>query len=125
MEKLLSEHSEKIYALLRIIVGLLFLCHGLQKFGVLGDIPPGMPDALRYAAGIIEVVGGGLVAVGFFTRWAAFISSGTMAVAYFMVHFSQGFFPLLNGGELAVVYCWLFLFIASKGSGIWSVEAIR
>lgn len=121
MEAFLSQHSEKIFALTRIIFGVLFLFHGLQKFGLLGGEMAS--DPLMIVAGVIELVGGGLIAIGFFTRWAAFICSGQMAVAYFMAHLPQGFIPLLNGGELAIIYSWFFLYVASRGAGIWSVDA--
>jgi putative oxidoreductase len=123
----LKPHADKIYAVMRIFVGLLFMQHGLQKvFGLLqAGEPQPMPAYIQYGAGGIELVGGALVALGLFAAPAAFLCSGTMAVAYFMVHFARGFFPVLNGGELAVFYCWVFLFIAAKGSGIWSVDAAR
>jgi putative oxidoreductase len=123
----LKPHAEKIYAALRIITGLMFMQHGLQKiFGLLvAGEPQPMPAFIQYGGGGIELVGGALVAIGLFTAPAAFLSSGTMAVAYFMVHAGQGFFPVLNKGELAALYCWVFLFIAAKGSGIWSVDAAR
>jgi putative oxidoreductase len=123
----LKPHAEKIYAALRIISGLMFMQHGLQKiFGLLvAGEPQPMPAFIQYGGGGIELVGGALVAIGLFTAPAAFLSSGTMAVAYFMVHAGQGFFPVLNKGELAALYCWVFLFIAAKGSGIWSVDAAR
>ena len=78
-----------------------------------------------YGAGGIELVGGALVAIGLFVAPAAFLCSGLMAAAYFMAHASNGFFPIVNKGEPAVVYCWLFLFIAAKGAGIWSADAAR
>jgi len=123
----LKPHADKIYALMRIFVGLLFMQHGLQKlFGVLvkGDPQP-MPPFIQYGAGAIELIGGALVAIGLFSAPAAFLCSGTMAVGYFMVHAPQGFFPVLNGGELAALYCWVFFVIAAQGSGIWSVDAAR
>jgi putative oxidoreductase len=107
---------------LRVVVGFLFACHGAQKlFGVLGGhsvihIP------LMLAAGVIELGGGILILLGWFTRIAAFIASGEMAVGYFMQHASRGFFPIQNGGELAVVYCFLFLFIAGYGAGKFGVD---
>jgi len=122
----LKPHADKIYAVMRIFVGLLFMQHGLQKiFDLFGGVPPTMPAALKYSAGGIEMVGGALVALGLFASPAAFLCSGTMAVAYFMVHAKNGFFPILNGGEPAAVYCWIFLVIAAKGAGIWSVDASR
>ncbi len=77
------------------------------------------------AAGLIELVGGVLIVIGLFTRPVAFILSGTMAAAYFYIHSPQGFFPLLNGGELAVLYSFVFLFIAASGGGAWSVDRLR
>jgi len=107
----------------RILVGLLFLQHGLQKiFGMFGGSSPA--DPLIWAAGGIELLGGGLVALGLFTRWAAFFASGAMAVAYFMVHAPQGFWPIVNKGELAALYCWAFLLIAARGPGPWSLDAL-
>ncbi len=104
----------------------MFMQHGLQKiFGLLGAQPSQMPPVLHWTAGSIELVGGLLIAIGLFTRPAAFISSGLMAVAYFMAHQPQALFPVVNRGELAVLYCWVFLFIAARGPGIWSVDASR
>ena len=116
------------YAVLRIVTGLLFLWHGASKlFGFPVPAPGEAPPFVIYVAGPIELVGGALVMVGLFTRWAAFLCSGTMAVAYFMGHWIRtgDFFPILNKGELAVVYCWVFLLIAARGSGTWSVDAAR
>jgi putative oxidoreductase len=107
----------------RIITGLLFLQHGLQKlFGMFGGSTPAEP--LLWAAGAIELCGGALVAAGLFTRWAAFFSSGAMAAAYFFVHAPHGFWPIVNKGELAVLYCWAFLMIATRGPGPWSLDAM-
>ena len=124
--KFLNRCSEPIYAATRIVVGFLFMAHGLQKlFGLFGGTPGKMPPAMLYSAGGIELVGGILVMIGLFTRSSAFICSGTMAVAYFMAHQKGGVLPIQNHGELAVLYCWIFLFIAAKGSGVWSVDSIR
>jgi putative oxidoreductase len=118
--KFLARYSEPIYAVLRIVAGLLFACHGAQKlFGILGGQVATAP--LMIAAGVIELVGGVLIVVGFFAAPAAFVASGQMAVAYFMIHFPQGPWPIQNGGELAVVYCFLFLYVAARGSGTWSL----
>jgi putative oxidoreductase len=115
-----------IYGVMRIIVGLLFVEHGLQKiFGLFGGLPDGTPMAFAYTAGGIELVGGLLVAIGFQTVIAAFICSGMMAVAYFSAHFPKGFFPIENGGELAILYCWIFLFIAAHGPGKFSLDGTR
>lgn len=114
------------YALMRIVTGFLFLWHGTQKlFEIPVAMPMELPAFVIYIAGPIELVGGFLVMIGFLTRWAAFLCSGLMAVAYWMAHGTQGVFPLTNGGELAVLYCFVFLFISAQGSGIWSVEASR
>ncbi len=114
------------YALLRAVTGFLLLWHGTQKlFGVPPPAVEGMPAYITYGAGPIELVGGILVAIGLFTRWAAFLCSGLMAAAYWMAHGSQGLFPILNQGELAILYSFVFLYIAAKGPGIWSVDAAR
>ncbi|QIL75729.1 MULTISPECIES: DoxX family protein [Hymenobacter] len=119
----LARFAPHIYALLRIVVGLLFAMHGSQKLlGFPGDKPPVEIASLMGLAGIIELVGGLLIAFGFLTRIAAFIASGTMAVAYFMAHAPQASLPIINQGELAVVYCFLFLYIAAQGSGPWSLD---
>jgi putative oxidoreductase len=124
MDRWLGRHAERIYALLRIVAGLLYACHGAQKlFGVLGgQVMTSNPMMLL--AGIIEFGGGLLIAVGFLTSWAAFLASGQMAVAYFMVHAKGGFWPIINKGELAVVYCFLFLYIAARGGGPFSVDGM-
>ena len=119
----LKPYTEHTYALMRIVVGLLFMQHGIQKLMRVWE--GAGPSLALYGAGPIELIGGALIAVGLFTSPAAFLCSGTMAFAYFMSHAPQGFLPLLNRGELAAVYCWIFLFIAAKGSGMWSVEAAR
>jgi putative oxidoreductase len=125
MDRWLNRYSEHSYAIMRVIVGLLFACHGAQKvFGVLGG-ESRLDDPLLLTAGIIELVGGLLVAVGLFAGYAAFVSSGLMAVAYFKVHAPMGFWPIVNKGELAVLYCFVFLYVAARGSGAWSVEALR
>jgi putative oxidoreductase len=122
MDKLLGRYSNIIYAVLRIVVGLAFAVHGAQKlFGVLGGNKVPLLS-LFGAAGVIELVCGVLVAVGLLTSWAAFLSSGQMAVAYFMIHLPKGFWPTQNGGEPALLYCFVFLYIASRGAGIWSVS---
>lgn len=124
MPGFLRAHSDTIYGLMRIVVGLTFLCHGLQKlFGMFGGMPAGIEmNALLYTAGVIELVGGALIMIGLRAGWAAFICSGTMAAAYFMAHQPNGALPIQNQGELAAVYCWVFLYIASRGSGKLSVD---
>jgi len=122
----LSSYDGQGYALMRIVVGFLFLWHGAQK--LLG-FPPGMPDGvpafITYVAGPIELVGGVLVMIGLFTRGAAFLASGLMAAAYWMAHGTKALLPIQNGGEPAVLYCFVFLYIATRGSGIWSVDGAR
>jgi putative oxidoreductase len=126
MANFMRPYESQTYALFRIVVGFLFLCHGMQKlFGFPGTMPPGAPAFIVYIGGSIELIGGILVMIGLFTRWAAFISSGEMAVAYWMAHGPRALLPIVNQGELAVVYCFAFLFIAARGAGIWSVDAAR
>lgn len=115
------------FALLRIVAGFLFLMHGTQKLlgwpgegGGGASLPP-----MMLAAGIIELVGGALIAAGLFTRAAAFVASGQMAAAFFIAHFPNGWNPLLNKGELAALYSFLFLFVAAHGAGIWSLDRLR
>lgn len=127
----LKPYSEQSYAAMRIVVGFLFFCHGVQKL-LMGAAPPQMPAPLFWAAALIETGAGFLVMVGLLAGLAAFIASGTMAVAYFMAHFTKGLeslpwglLPINNNGEPAVLYCFVFLCIAAKGSGIWSVDAAR
>lgn len=123
--KVAARAESLAYALLRIVAGFLFLCHGAQKLlGVLGG-NQAQPMSLMGLAGIIELVGGLLIMLGLFTGYAAFVCSGQMAVAYFMAHAPEGFWPIQNKGELAAVYAFLFLYIAVKGSGVWSIDAVR
>ncbi len=123
MERYLGRFSPSAFAVLRIITGLLFACHGGQKvLGMFGatQTPPLL--SLFGVGGLIELIGGFLVAFGLFGSLAAFICSGQMAIAYFMVHAKGGFFPIVNKGESAVLYCFIFLYIAFHGSGILSVD---
>jgi putative oxidoreductase len=125
MQRFLGKYSACLYATLRIIAGLMFAMHGSQKLLAWPGGSASMPLAsLMGVAGVVELVGGLMIAVGFFTSCAAFIASGEMAVAYFKTHAPQGAFPLLNRGELAVLYCFLFLYIASQGAGEWSLDAM-
>ena len=126
MPSLMTRYRNEIYALLRIAAGLLFLWHGSSKlFGFPQAAPPEAPAFVIYVGGLIELVGGTLVALGLFTRWAAFLCSGMMAAAYWMAHGLNHLFPLVNGGELAALYCFVFLYISAAGSGKWSVDAVR
>ena len=127
----MSKYAPYLYVLLRVVAGLLFACHGAQKlFGFFGGIggQPGtsMPlFSLMGFAGCIELIGGLLIALGVLTSFAAFIASGEMAFAYFTQHFPRGFWPIQNGGELAVLNCFLFLYIAANGAGMWGVWRLR
>jgi putative oxidoreductase len=125
MSAIFKKYAAETYALMRIVAGFLFLCHGSQK--VFGFPLPAheAPAYITYGAGSIELIGGILIAVGLFTGWAAFVCSGQMAVAYWMAHGTKQAFPLINGGELAALYCFVFLCIATHGAGIWSVDAAR
>jgi putative oxidoreductase len=117
----------RVLSILRIVVGLLFLEHGTQKlFGFPPSANPG-PALLSLMGiqGLIEVVGGGLIALGLFTRPVAFILCGDMAVAYFMSHFPTSFFPITNRGDAAILYCFVFLYLAAAGGGTWSLDASR
>ena len=121
--KFLDNYQEQLYAILRIMTGFLFFWHGTQKlFNYPTDFPHGPLSALQASAGVIELVAGFLITIGLLTRPAAFICSGTMAVAYWMVHGMNAFLPIINRGELAALYCFVFLYIAARGAGIWSVE---
>ena len=129
MERFLGRYSTYIYAILRIVVGLLFAMHGTQ---ILFGYPPWPAtmhapplDTFMMVGGIIELVTGVLVLIGLFASFAAFIASGTMAVAYFMVHQPMAAWPASNMGDAAVLNCFIFLYIASRGSGVWSVDSMR
>ena len=111
------------HSLLRIMTGFLFIPHGYQKFFGLGDKGPREEPQAMIAASI-ELICGLLILVGFKTRWAAFLSSGLMAAAYFMAHARDAFLPLLNRGELAVLYCFVFLYLWAHGSGAFSIDSM-
>ena len=126
MAELIGRFSAQTFAILRIVTGLMFAMHGSQELlqfppqsgaGGGGGLPP-----IMMVAGIIELVCGLLIAIGLFTGIAAFLASGEMAVAYFKVHAHNAFWPIQNQGELAVVYCFLWLFVAAHGAGIWSLD---
>jgi putative oxidoreductase len=126
MAAFMEPFGSQTYALFRIVSGLLFLWHGTQKlFGFPLEAHAGSPVFVTYVAGPIELVGGVLVMLGLFTRWAAFVCSGLMAAAYWMAHGTQALLPIVNGGEMAALYCFAFLFIAAHGPGIWSVDGAR
>jgi putative oxidoreductase len=124
VERWLGRHAELAFAPFRIVTGALFACHGAQK--LLG-VPGGKAMAespLLQTAGALELAAGLLVAAGLLASWAAFVASGEMAVAYFMVHAPQGFWPIVNKGELAVLYCFAFLYVAFRGAGPYSLDAL-
>ena len=122
----LQKHASKILGITRILFGIMMACHGAQKLlGAFGGMPPGVPPLIVWVGGSIELLGGALLAVGLFTRPAAFLVSGLMAFAYFMGHAPKGFWPIVNLGELAVIYCWLALYFAAQGPGAWSLDGMR
>jgi putative oxidoreductase len=119
---ILRRFEPQAYALLRIVAGLLFMFHGFQKIlGLFGGQRVPLAS-IAGAAGIIELVGGGLVMIGLLTPLAAFICSGEMAYAYFTRHQPSGMWPIQNRGELAALYAFIFLYIAARGTGVWGVE---
>lgn len=124
MNRLFGGCSEYVYSILRVVVGVLFVCHGSQKlFGAFGGQSM-IGDPLMLSAGVIEFGGGLLIALGLWAGYAAFITSGQMAVAYFMFHGNKSIWPIVNKGELAAVYCFVFFYIAFKGSGVLSLDAL-
>ena len=123
--KFLDGFGAQAYALLRIVAGLLFLAHGVQKFFNF-PVDFQMPlNPMLYAAGTIELVAGGLIIIGLFTRPAAFIASGMSAVGYWVAHGTRSPFPIVNDGETIILYCFIFLYIATQGAGIWSVDGAK
>ncbi|WP_269713371.1 DoxX family protein [Caulobacter sp. NIBR2454] len=123
----LSVWAPRVLSVLRIVTALLFMQHGLMKIFSFPAPQPGVPDPLPLmlvVAAWLEIVGGALVALGLFTRPVAFVLSGQMAVAYFLAHASQGFYPALNGGEPAVLFCFVFFYLVFAGPGPWSLDAI-
>jgi putative oxidoreductase len=125
MKNFAGRFSPQLYAVLRIMAGLMFALHGTQKlFGWPGGQEPAGAAMMKFA-GVVELAGGLLIALGLFTSVAAFVCAGQMAAAYFMAHARQSFWPVLNQGELAALYCFLFLYVAAHGSGIWSVDGAR
>lgn len=125
MKPFMSSCNAHCYALMRIVAGFLFLWHGAQKlFGFPSAMPPGVPEYITYIAGPIEMIGGILIMVGLFTSWSAFLASGLMAFAYWIGHGTKALLPILNNGELAALYCFVFMFISTQGGGIWSIDAL-
>jgi putative oxidoreductase len=124
----LEKFAPQLLALLRIFAALLFLEHGSAKLFHFPVPQPGVPDPLPtilLAAAIIELIGGVLVTIGLFTRLAAFLMAGEIAIGYFMMHFPQSFWPIVNKGEAAILFCFVFLYIAAAGPGAWSVDGMR
>jgi putative oxidoreductase len=124
----LRPYTSQLLSVLRFMAGLLLLQHGAGKYlnFPAGPMNNASPTTMSGAAGILELVGGVLLILGLFTRCTAFVLSGMCAVAYFYAHAGRGFFPILNGGELAVLYCFVFLYLAAAGGGPWSLDhAVR
>jgi len=120
--KFLDGYTEQAYALLRIVAGLLFLAHGVQKL-LNFPVPFPMPlNPMLTTAGAIELIAGTMIVIGVMTRPAAFVASGMSAVGYWVAHGTQSPFPIANGGETIALYCFLFLFSATRGAGIWSAD---
>ena len=119
----LTRYEMQVFGILRIVTGFLFLWHGSQKLFAFPPAGHPFPSYVILIAGPIEFFGGLLVMIGLWARWAAFFCSGEMAYAYWMVHSKNALLPLLNGGELAIIYCFLFLFIIFKGSGAFSIDS--
>ncbi len=124
---MLEAYSAQLLSVLRIMTGLLFLQHGTTKYlsfpvSKFSSVPA---LSMGGVAGMFELVGGAMIVFGLFTRPVAFVLSGLMAVAYFYAHAARGFFPLLNGGELAILYCFVFLYLSACGGGAWSLDQLR
>lgn len=133
MQRILGRYTEYIYATLRIVSGLLFVMHGTQKLFMYPPFPPGMTAppmdqfmmTMMVVGATIELVAGLLIMFGFLSAIAAFVASGEMAVAYFAFHQPVAAWPPTNGGDAAVLFCFIFLYIASRGSGVWSIDSLR
>ena len=121
---MLTKFEPLAFTALRVVGGLLFMAHGLQKFGLIGDRDMVDLASLRGAAAIFETFGGPLIALGLWTVPTAFVLSGQMAFAYFLSHFPRGLLPIENGGELAALYCFFFLFGSARGAGPWSLDRL-
>ena len=123
MTDFMGRFNAQTYALLRMVAGFLLLCHGSQKlFGFPGGSAGDAPPHVTYVAGPIELIGGTLVMLGLLTRFAAFLCSGLMAFAYWMAHGTNALLPIQNHGELAAIFCFVFLFVSAHGAGIWSLD---
>jgi putative oxidoreductase len=127
LDSFYAQWTPRLLSVLRIVTGFLYLAHGSQKlFGFPPSQQPGTPPLLSLigVAGVLEFFGGLLILLGLFTRCVAFVLSGQMAVAYFMAHAPRGFWPVVNQGELAALYCFVFLYLAAAGGGPWSLDAM-
>jgi len=126
VDKYLGRFSPYLYSILRIIAAVLYLLHGTQK---LFGFPAGgghVPYASLFGAGgIIELTTGTLIAIGLFASYAAFIASGELAFVYFLFHYPKSFWPIINHGEIVVMLCFFFLYVASRGAGVWSIDSFR
>ena len=122
MLSFMQKFENQAYALMRIVTGCMFLCHGWFKFWTMNEAT--RPFHIQWIAGPIELIGGTLVMIGLWTRSAAFLCSGMAAAAYWVGHFPRGWVPLLNGGESAVLFAFAFLYISAKGTGIWGVSKV-
>ena len=126
MVSFMKQYENQTYALLRIVSGLAFLGHGAQKLLNFPELGRELPAHIQYVAGPIELVGGALIMIGLFTAPVAFLASGLLAAAYWMGHFSaENYLPIMNRGDAAVLYCFIFLYMSSKGDGMWSVGGKR
>jgi putative oxidoreductase len=120
----LNRFADPFYSIMRLVIGLMFACHGLDKiFGTFAGKTEALPP-LMMVGGWLEIICGFLIALGLLTRIAAFVGSGEMAVAFFMMHAPKGLIPYVNKGELAVVYCFIFFYIVLRGPGSWSIDAM-
>jgi putative oxidoreductase len=127
MNDLIGAWAPRLLSVLRIVTGLLFLEHGTQKFFSFPPRTAPAPELMSLLGlqGFLEIAGGLLIIFGLFTRPVAFLLAGDMAVAYFMAHFPRNFFPVLNGGDASILYCFVFLYLATAGGGPWSADAQR
>ena len=123
---MIKQYDKYFFSILRIAIGFLFLWHGTQKYFNYPPLPPKviMPLSTIAIGGTIEFVGGILICIGLWTRVAAFLACGEMAYAYWFVHAKRGILPMTNGGELALLYCFVFMFFVFYGSGTWSIDSI-